>query len=197
MGFSSISELSYICFGRASVFMINFLIAFVIFGILTLYMLLFSRIAISLVEPYVVDPKSFLLNKVTYIVLVSILTFPLLIKRNLTELKFQSHILCAGVITLLMILTVKQFQIEHHLEKPISVEPKEQDFFMERIVDSVNILLTSYGFVINLFPISNQLETRTNSNMLKSVVLALGFCFGAYFCLTGLCINIYGEQNIK
>ena len=31
LGFSSISELSYICFGRASVFVINFLLTFVIF----------------------------------------------------------------------------------------------------------------------------------------------------------------------
>ena len=88
LGFSSISELSYICFGRASVFMINFLIAFVIFGILTLYMLLFSRIAISLAEPYVTDKNSILMNKVTYIALVSILTFPFMMKRNLAELKF-------------------------------------------------------------------------------------------------------------
>ena len=87
LGFSSISELSYICFGRASVFMINLLIAFVIFGILTLYMLLFSRIATSLAEPYV-GSESFLLKKVTYIVLVTILTFPFLMKRNLAELKF-------------------------------------------------------------------------------------------------------------
>ena len=126
LGFSSISELSYICFGRASVYYINLLITFVIFGILTLYMLLFSRIAISLAEPYVVDPKSFLLNKVTYIVLVSILTFPFLMKRNLAELKFQSHILCAGVITLLMILTVKQFQIVPCLEKPKLIEDERQ-----------------------------------------------------------------------
>lgn len=155
LGFSSISELSYICFGRASVFVINFLLTFVIFGILTLYMLLFSRIAISLAEPYVVDPKSFMLNKVTYIALVSILTFPFLMKRSLADLKFQSHILCAGVITLLMILTVKQFQVEQRLDKPIVIEVKAQEFALERIVDSVNILLTSYGFVINLFPISN------------------------------------------
>ena len=48
LGFDSISELSYVCFGRASVFIINLLIAFVIFGILTLYLILFSRITTSL-----------------------------------------------------------------------------------------------------------------------------------------------------
>jgi amino acid permease len=52
-GCDGISELTYICFGRASVFLINILIAFVIFGILTLYLILFSDISISLVTPYV------------------------------------------------------------------------------------------------------------------------------------------------
>lgn len=51
MGFESISELSYMSFGRASVFIINMLVAFVIFGILLLYLILFSKISLSLVEP--------------------------------------------------------------------------------------------------------------------------------------------------
>ena len=54
----SFSELSYMSFGRKSVFMINLLIAFVIFGILTLYLILFSRITISLISPLLPDPTS-------------------------------------------------------------------------------------------------------------------------------------------
>lgn len=50
-GFASVSELSYICFGRSSVFIINSLVALVIFGILTLYLILFAKIAISLTTP--------------------------------------------------------------------------------------------------------------------------------------------------
>jgi amino acid permease len=50
-GFETIFELCFMSFGRSSVFMINTLVAFVIFGILTLYLLLFSRISISLVKP--------------------------------------------------------------------------------------------------------------------------------------------------
>lgn len=44
----SFSELCYMCFGRSSIYLINLLIAFVIFGILILYMILFSKISISL-----------------------------------------------------------------------------------------------------------------------------------------------------
>ena len=53
LGYSSISELSYMCFGRASVFIINIMVAFVIFGILTLYLILFADISISLVGPLI------------------------------------------------------------------------------------------------------------------------------------------------
>jgi hypothetical protein len=48
LGYDSISELSYLCFGRASVFIINSLISIVIMGVLILYMILFSKIVISL-----------------------------------------------------------------------------------------------------------------------------------------------------
>jgi len=50
LGYESISELSYVCFGRSSVFIINILVAFVIFGILTLYMILFAKISESLID---------------------------------------------------------------------------------------------------------------------------------------------------
>ena len=39
--------------------------------------------------------------------IVTIVTMPLLMKRNMSELKFQSKILFIGVITLLLVLTVK------------------------------------------------------------------------------------------
>ena len=73
---------------------------------------------------------------------------------------------------------------------------KETDF-AEKIIDSVNILMTSYGFVINLFPISQQLEVKSNANVLKSVLLALTFCLSSYMILTQLCINLFGESNIQ
>lgn len=61
----------------------------------------------------------------------------------------------------------------------------------------MNILLTSYAFLINLFPISKQLKENTYSNVMKSVFMALFFCFGAYSALTILASNIYGEKNIQ
>ena len=68
---------------------------------------------------------------------------------------------------------------------------------MEKIIDSVNITLTSYGFVINLFPIAQQLRDNTKANVMKAVFIALCFCFSSYLILTKLAINIWGAENIE
>ena len=60
----------------------------------------------------------------------------------------------------------------------------------------MNILLTSYGFIINLFPASQQLAVNSYSNVMTSVILAISFCFMSYLVLTLLVINVYGEENI-
>lgn len=130
LGYDSISELSYICFGRVSVFMINILVAFVIFGILTLYMILFSRITLSLVDfwklyqgadistesPSAGSQQSgdLLLasafhQKVLCILCVTAILLPFLFKKSLKELKIQSQILFIGVILLLLTFVLKQF----------------------------------------------------------------------------------------
>jgi len=65
------------------------------------------------------------------------------------------------------------------------------------MINSMNILLTSYGFVINLFPASQQLQEKSYKNVMSSVVLALGFCFASYMILTLLVVNVYGVENIQ
>ena len=52
LGYDSISELSYLCFGRASVYLVNLLISLVIMGVLILYMILFSKIVISVYDNF-------------------------------------------------------------------------------------------------------------------------------------------------
>lgn len=157
----SFSELCYMCFGRSSIYVINLLIAFVIFGILILYMILFAQISVSLL------PKSFAVvgaeqtwlqyachHKATYILIVLVLSINTMLKKSLTEMKFQSKILFIGVITLLLILFIKQFE-----DRPKAVfVAKSGSFEIENFIDSINITLTSYGFIINLFPVASQMR---------------------------------------
>jgi amino acid permease len=52
LGYESFSELSYICLGRTSIFVLNTVIAIGCFSIIVMYVILFSRISISLFENF-------------------------------------------------------------------------------------------------------------------------------------------------
>lgn len=112
-----------------------------------------------------------------------------MLKKSLAELKFQSRILFVGVLTLLFILSVKQFEDR----APVVVSDKKT-FELENFIDSINITLTSYGFIINLFPIASQMKAQTYSNVMSAVFLALCFCFSAYLILSLLAQNLFGDK---
>lgn len=92
---------------------INVLIALAVFGILTLYMLLFARIAIQIAQTYVLDPEtaetSIFTNKVLYIVLLSVIMLPIVIKKRLNEIALTTYVLPIGVICLVTLLSVKLY----------------------------------------------------------------------------------------
>lgn len=127
----------------------------------------------------------------TYIITVCVVLTPAILKRKLSEIKLQSRILFIGIIMLLVVLYVMP------KSEQAQIQQERTGDFTERIVDCINITLTSYGFIINLFPISKQLKVYNNTNIMKSVLMALIFCFGAYITLTVFAINLYGENNIK
>ena len=86
-GLDNLSELCYVCFGRSSIFMINGLVAFVIYGIITLYFILLTRICISIVNDFGAT-NEFVHQKWLYVLLTSIILLPLFLKRKLSEMNF-------------------------------------------------------------------------------------------------------------
>ena len=68
------------------------------------------------------------------------------------------------------------------------------DYKFEALIDSVNITLTSYGFVCSLFPIFEEMHDKSYKNGMLSVFLALLFCFSVYALFALLALNIYGSD---
>jgi len=112
-----------------------------------------------------------------------------MLKKSLAELKFQSRILFVGVLTLLLILAVKQFE---ERAPPVFETGKKVSF--EGFIDTINITLTSYGFIINLFPITSQMKDPSYKNVMSAVFIAVAFCFSAYLILSALALNLYGDN---
>ena len=61
-------------------------------------------------------------------------------------------------------------------------------------MDSVAIIMTSYAFIVNFYPIFSSLDKRSNENGFKAVSLALTFCVIMYILFSFLGIELYGEN---
>ena len=63
------------------------------------------------------------------------------------------------------------------------------------MIDSLNIAVASYGFVINLFPIQSGMKKK--SDITKSVTVSLAFVIFAYTMLGLLSALSFGILNVK
>lgn len=91
--------------GDTSSLMINSLLTFCIFGVMNLYMILFARLSISLFGNEI-DTGSILNSKPFYLILLSIIQLPIVLKKNIHELRIASYMLFVGVFSLLALLIV-------------------------------------------------------------------------------------------
>lgn len=64
----------------------------------------------------------------------------------------------------------------------------------EKVLDCSNIIVTSYGFVLNFFPIYCQLKVKNNTNGIKSSIFALNFCFCSYITFSLFAYGAYGNN---
>ena len=61
-------------------------------------------------------------------------------------------------------------------------------------MDSISIIVSSYAFIINFFPIYSSLEKRSNTNGIMAAAMALLFCFIVYISFSFLAYYSYGEN---
>ena len=107
---TSFSVLANQCLGSVSTYILNMLLVFAVFGIMALYMILFSEIAISLLGDTVAtenpEDEHFLSKKTFYVCSLSLLIAPIIVRKRIQELKLSTYVLFFGVICLVFLLTV-------------------------------------------------------------------------------------------
>lgn len=92
------------CLGPVSGIILNLLLVFAIFGIMALYMILFSEIAISLLGSATGD--TFLDYKSFYVITLGCLIAPIVTRKKIAELKLTTYVLFFGVLSLVTLLTI-------------------------------------------------------------------------------------------
>ena len=104
---TSFSVLANICLGPVSTYILNLLLVFAVFGIMALYMILFSEIAISLIGDESPEGQDHFLSKKTfYVCSLSVLIAPIIVRKRIQELKLSTYVLFFGVVCLTLLLTV-------------------------------------------------------------------------------------------
>ena len=113
------------CLGPVSGIILNSLLVFCIFGIMALYMTLFSMIFISLLGSGKKEAQSILDYQSFYIISLAVLIAPIVTRKKIASLKITTYILFLGVIslvTLLSILLLKDGSYEYRIENGL-IEP--------------------------------------------------------------------------
>ena len=203
------SVLAEKCLGSISSVILNSLLVFAVFGIMALYMILFSEIAISLIGgSYAAD--HILKHKAFYVSALCLLISPIVVRKKISELKFSTYVLFCGVLFLTVLLTcllIVNGSYSTRIEEgtgviepaaaaaPGSAHAAKQGSF-EGIVDSLNIAVASQGFVIALFPIYSSMSRPARKQVMTSVTIALLFTMSTYTYLSCVSIGYFGQDNI-
>lgn len=217
---TSFTVLANLCLGSISTYILNMLLVFAVFGIMALYMILFSEIAISLIGTSEDGPGQdhFLSHKTFYVCSLSVLIAPIVVRKRIQELKLSTYVLFFGVICLILLLTVLlasngtyASRLENGDITPVVISPEQTTSegeisaaeadtstnFLMKLMDSVNIAVTSQGFVIALFPIYTSMARDARPRFMFSVSAGLLFTFSCYTYLSFISIAYFGEENIE
>jgi len=68
------------------------------------------------------------------------------------------------------------------------------EYNFDNMVDSVNICLCSYGFLLKLFPVYAEMQESNYKNGMLATFYALFFCFSTYSIFSLLALQIYGDE---
>ncbi len=194
--------MAFVCLGRPSVFVINFIIvAGTTLGII-MYILFFTKISTSLMIDLMVaigsnknDPTVWFIiftSKIFYCVLLFIILLKFTLKKQVKELKLTSIILFVGVISLVVIFIVKVL-FKNSLDHG-SVDQTSAVYTKGSVIDSVSIIVSAYGFILNFFPVYVSIEGRNNKKALQSTSMALLFCLLIYVSFSYLAVETYGTN---
>ena len=136
------------------------------------------------------DPTSFWNKKYIYCIVLYLILIPVQLKKRLQQLKFVSYLLITGVISMVTVFALKTFGVFDGGDKRPPLPP----YTNGTILDSMSIILSSYGFILNFFPVYSQIHKPTNRKGIQAISRALVFCLSVFLVFAVLGLKTYGDS---
>jgi amino acid permease len=197
----SLYEIGYMTVGPKSIYWISSIICVSSFGLMMIYMIVFGDICSSFISDWAYDGIDgyFWTSRPPYIIILSSALFPMIIKKELKELKIVSLILFTGISSFILIFLL---QILFEGNTYNQDESYAEYYTISKDLNDIKgfaMILVAFGFQQNFFPMYNSLKEQTNRNALSAVGGALTFTGIVYLIIALLGIFFFGstiEQNI-
>lgn len=186
--------------GRKSIYWISSIIAIMAFGLMMIYFIVFGDICSTLMSDVIYGGKNgFWSSRVIYILMLAAALFPLIIRKELKELKIASLILFLGVASFIFIFL---FQILFEGNFDNLDESYSEYLVMKNDIKDIKgiaIIIVAFSFQQNVFPMYNSLKEQSNENALRASRKALGIIFVVYVITAVLGLFFFGsviDQNV-
>ena len=190
-------ELCYSTMGSASIYIVSLIILFIGIGCVTLYFIVFSSVAVSLVSLAYVDKDSdtIFTDRATYVIALAIVLVPLILKKKLAEMKIISILLFASIGIFIILFLVQLLTLG-------GIENHDEDYgqyyevtFDLNLVTGFNIIVLAMGYHTNLFPTYNAFGAKKSNKLgLQAIVVASVLSTLIYITLGILSIYIFGTD---
>ena len=157
---SSLYEIGYMIMGRKSIYWISLVIFVTSFLLTLVYLIVFGDICASIVTQLFYDGKKrgWFSTRVPYVLILGLALSPLILKKELKELRITALTLFLGVSAFLVLLVAELI-----FEGSPQNHDTEFDYYYEvdqdlSLVKGVSIIFVSFAFQQNLFPVYNSLK---------------------------------------
>lgn len=190
-GLSSFSELGYYCFGRASIFMINGLVALAQCGMPIVYFMIVGSIGNGLLSKISSIKDEFWSSTTFSILVVGVLLFYFAIKKEIQELKGAGFVLLSGVILFIIFMSILLIA---EGTGPFDFGDLSKPKFDLETLANVPTIFLAYGFQSAFFPAYTSLKDKTDANGIKTTVGSFTFCIIVYVATSIVALLKFGTD---
>jgi amino acid permease len=188
----SLFEIGYMVMGRKAIFIIAGIQMVNALGLMMIYFVVFGDTSSQLIEALTGHSGEFYCEKWFYVCLIAGLLMPLILQKDLSELKVISYVLFVSLF-LFVFMNLAELLFDGRFVKESPGKHFWIPTFNVELIQSLSITLVAYSYQQNVFPIFSSLKNKTNEEYRKVGWYGLLTTFCIYIAVAVISILMFGK----